>query len=374
MSPHSSHARSFKATLEQGDSYSITIGCDIQKETIEILRREAGSRRIAVIADSATGHIWKDKLMDKMASPGLSAGLYEFPAGEINKNQEEVTRLQQTLHNENYGRDTLIVAFGGGVVGDVAGFVAATYMRGLPWVNIPTTVLAMVDSSIGGKVGIDTPYGKNMVGAFWPPRAVIMDLAYLAKLPSREIINGLFEAMKTFLTSDAAALQPVLSLNLQNPLQDLTMLEDIIYASVKFKAQLTERDPLEENERKIINFGHTIGHAIELLSHYTLPHGYAVAYGMLAEAKISELCGVLSQSDCAEVFRTLEYFGIKPADFPQYPIEDIIKATRGDKKVRGGVPHYVLLESIGSVCKKDGKFAHPVKDEIVKNALLSVTS
>ena len=371
--PHNSTMHSFEATLERGNSYSVTIGYDIENETVEILRRAARSSRIAIIADTTTEKICRDGLMNKISSSGLSAGLYKFEPGEINKTQNEVTKLQHTLLDENYDRDTLIVAFGGGVVGDLVGFVAATYMRGLRWVNIPTTVLAMVDSSIGGKVGIDTRQGKNMIGAFWPPCAVIMDLKYLEKLTSREIINGLFEAVKTFLTSDANALMRALSLDLQKPLEDHALLEDIIYTSAKFKAELTKRDPREENERRVLNFGHTVGHALELCSNYTLPHGYAVAYGILVEAKISELSGILSSTDCSEVFRTLAYFGIKPTDFPKYPIEKIIEATKGDKKMRGGIPHYVLLESIGSVYKKEGQFAHAIEDIVVKKALISLT-
>ncbi|KKW19580.1 MAG: 3-dehydroquinate synthase [Parcubacteria group bacterium GW2011_GWA2_51_10] len=353
-------------------SYSILIGTGIGQKIAETISQEAAGMRVAVITDSGVRAILGEQFLRALKTAGLSAEIFEFRAGEESKNQDTITALQHALLEKRYGRDTLIVALGGGVVGDVAGFVAATYLRGVPWINVPTTLLAMVDSAIGGKVGIDTPYGKNTIGAFWMPRAVLMEIEYLSQLPAKEILNGLFEAVKTFFTSDKDSLALVERLDPAHPAEDLANLAQIVEASVRIKEGITKRDLREESERKIINFGHTIGHAIELLSRYKLPHGYSIAWGMLVEAKISELLGHLSEGDSRLIFATLSRLGIQSADFPSFNPEEIIEATKGDKKVRGGKPHYVLLERIGSVYVKDGLYAHPVDDEVVKRALQSL--
>lgn len=353
-------------------AYAITIGSRLGAELARVLARAGAGRRIAVITDSTIKRIWGDDFLRTLSGAGLSAELFDFGPGEAHKNQETVTALQHALLQGHYGRDTLIVAFGGGVVGDVAGFVAATFLRGVPYVNVPTTMLAMVDSSVGGKVGIDTPYGKNTVGAFWPPCAVVMELNYLSNLPRTEFVGGLLEAVKTFLTSERSALSLVEKLNLDDPTADPELLQRIVSTSVRIKAGVTARDPREENERKIVNFGHTIGHALELLSKYTVSHGYAIGYGMLAESKMAEILGILTTSDRAEVERVLGALGVVAADMPKFSAKEILGAIRADKKVRAGVPYYVLLQKIGAVHTKDGQYAHAVEDAIVEQALESL--
>lgn len=365
--------KTISATVEGGRTYPVVIGSGLGKGLRDIAAHEAGDSRIVVITDKLVEKMFGTQILSALETAGKPVELFSFPDGERNKNQKTVTALQHELLRARYGRDTLIVAVGGGIVGDVAGFVAATYLRGIPYINVPTTLLAMVDSSIGGKVGIDTKYGKNTIGSFWLPRAVIMDIQYLAKMPRGGIVNGLLEAVKTFMTSDREALSLAEKLNLDDPLKTPDILQEIIFRSVGIKVGVTGRDVREGNERMVVNFGHTIGHAIELLSGYRLPHGFAVGYGILVEAKISELLGILSPADCAEVYRHLARFGIMPKDFPRHSPEEILEATLADKKVRGGVPRYVLLESIGKVQQKDGQYAHPVADEIVKKALKEVT-
>jgi len=251
--------------------------------------------------------------------------------------------------------------------------VAATYLRGVPYIQMPTTLLAMVDSSVGGKVGINTPFGKNTVGAFYQPKAVIADLNFLVKQSRKELINGLMEAVKTFFTSDKEALSLAIELNLDSPLKTRDILQEIVFRSLQIKAGIAERDETEVNERKVVNFGHTIGHSIELLSGYRLPHGYAVGYGMLVEAKTSEMLNILSPEECNFVTNYLKTFGITSAPLRKFQAGQVIKASKNDKKVRGGKPYYILLESIGRVHKKDGQFAHAVKDSVVKKAFLLVT-
>ena len=352
-------------------SYPVVIGTGLEKELLAAVAKERDGR-IAVITDSIVKRLWGTQMTRLLKRSGRNVDLISFPAGERNKNQSTVTHLQHELLKRGFGRDTLIIAFGGGVVGDLAGFVAATYLRGVPYIHVPTTLLAMVDSSIGGKVGIDTPYGKNTIGAFWHPKAIISDLRFLKGLPKTQLISGLLEAVKSFFTSDKSSLSLARKLDLNDPLKNANVIQGIVYASVAHKAGVIARDERESNGRKVLNFGHTIGHAIELLSGFKIPHGYAVGYGILAETKISELLGHLSAKDRAAVHDYLAALGIRGNAISRFSIPAILRTTRSDKKTRGGVPHYVLLSSIGSVYKRDGKFAQPVKDSVVRRALRSL--
>src|SRR3989344_6845893 len=350
----------------------ITVGMNLGSETLAAIASVA-PENIAIIADSTTARLWGEQVLSLIQKSGIPADIFTFPEGENNKHQKTVTNLQHALLEKHYGRKTLIVALGGGVVGDIAGFVAATYLRGVPYIQMPTTILAMVDSSVGGKVGINTPFGKNTVGAFYQPKAVIADLNFLAHQSRKEIINGLMEAIKTFFTSDKDALLLAMEMNLESPLETSGILQEIVFRSVQIKAGIAERDEREENERRVVNFGHTIGHSLELLSGYRLPHGYAVGYGMLVEAKIAELLHFLSPEECAFIHSYLKTFGITVKPLRKFAISKILSAGKNDKKVRGGLSYYVLLSSVGTVYKKDGQFAHAVKDSVVKKAFLLVT-
>ncbi|MDO8481479.1 MAG: 3-dehydroquinate synthase [bacterium] len=353
--------------------YPIIIGINLEKEILSTLERESQNRRIAIITDSRVKKMFGQNLLSTIKKAGQKAELLTFAHGETNKSQATVTALQHALLKKKYGRDTFIIALGGGVVGDVVGFVAATYLRGVPYIQMPTTLLAMVDSSVGGKVGINTPFGKNTVGAFHQPKAVIADLNFLAHQSRKEIINGLMEAIKIFFTSDKDALSLAIELNLDSPLKTRELFQEVIFRSVQIKAGIAGRDEKESGERSVVNFGHTIGHSLELLSGFRLPHGYAVGYGILVEAKIAELMHILSTDECVFIQSYLKTFGITTAPLRKFSLPKILKATKGDKKVRGGKPRYVLLSSIGSVYKKDGQFAHPVPDPVVKKAFQALT-
>lgn len=366
----STGSQEFEVTIKEVADYPLVIGYHLEDRIAAALHTEG--KRVVVISDSTVGEKWGADVRTRLGERGISAELFTFPAGEQNKTQENVTRLQNFLLQNHYGRDSIIVALGGGVAGDLAGYVAATYMRGIPYINVPTTLLAMVDSSVGGKVGVDTPYGKNTIGAFWQPRGVFADLRFLQGLPKKEFISGLLEAVKTFITSDKSALALVEKLDLDAPLGTRDVLQEIVARSVRFKAGVASRDEREENERRILNFGHTVGHAIELLSGFSMPHGYAVGYGMLVEAKISELMGILPAEACAELFALLRRFDIEPAGLKPYAIDKVLEAMKTDKKSRGGVAYCVLLQSIGSVLIKDGQYAHPVEEVVVQRAYESL--
>jgi len=355
----------------RGESYPIVVGVELEAHILDAIQKSSPAK-IAIITDSGVKKHWGAKFVASIKKSGKPVELFSFASGENNKNQKTVTNIQHALLKKKYGRDTLIIAFGGGVVGDLAGFVAATFLRGVPYIQIPTTVLAMVDSSIGGKVGIDTLYGKNTVGAFYQPKAVIADLRYIKTQKPDHVVNGLMEAIKTFFTSDKDALEFVEKLDPKDPAHDIETVEKIVKRSMQIKSGIVMRDETERGERMVVNFGHTIGHAVELLSKFKLAHGYCVGLGMLAEAKISELKGILHGVDRLYIEGLLKKFGVTSKPLHKFPIKKILEATRMDKKSRGGVPQYVLLKEIGSVYTENGNYAHPVPDELVERSLKSI--
>lgn len=358
-------------TVEVGKAYPIVVGTALEKELIQAVLAEKATR-VAIITDSNVGKLHGKRVLKIFKDADIAAEIFEFKAGESNKNQKTVTSLQHELLKRRYGRDTLIVALGGGVVGDVAGFVAATYLRGVPFIQVPTSLLAMVDSSVGGKVGIDTVYGKNTIGAFWQPKAVVIDLEFLKTLPQHEFVNGYFEAVKTFITSDARMFARAKTLQSESPLSDMELVADIIHRSVQIKADIVARDEREQNERRVVNFGHTIGHTIELLSKFKIPHGFAVGYGMLVETEIARSLNLLPQKDFEMIRDYLTSLGITARPLSKFPASKILETTRGDKKSKGGMPHYVLVNGIGSVYTDKGQFAHAVSDAVVTTALLEL--
>lgn len=357
-----------------GGAYTISIGSDLTDELISSVKRTGEAHRVVVISDDMVAEKLGTEVLKRLASAGIQADLETFPHGEKNKTQDNATKLTHALLEKKCGRDTLLVALGGGVVGDVAGYVAATYMRGIPYLNMPTTLLSMVDASVGGKVGVDTPFGKNTIGAFWQPKAVLIDIEFLRALPKEQVLSGLIEATKVFYTADKSALSIVDSLDVSDPLAKPELLQDIIARAVEFKAGVAERDEREANERRILNFGHTVGHAIELLSQYSIPHGFAVGLGILVETKIAEDLGVLATNDRQYIVGHLARFGVEEAQLKEYNVDEVIDAMKRDKKAKAGSMYFVLLKGIGSVSTEDGQFAHAVEESVVKNAYQAVVN
>jgi 3-dehydroquinate synthase len=268
------------------------------------------------------------------------------------------------------GRDTTIIALGGGVVGDLAGFVAATFMRGVPYVQVPTSLLAMIDASIGGKTGVDTPAGKNLVGAFHQPAAVVADTAVLASLPLDHLRAGLAEAIKHGVIADAAYLDDVEQVAATIDRLDVASdaLLNLVARSIEIKADVVRRDEREGGVRKILNFGHTIGHAVELCSGYSLLHGNAVAIGMAYEGALAERLGVAEHGTSERVRHAVRVAGLPERRPPTMSADDIVRATRGDKKARAGRSEYALPNRIGEMSSA-GSWSVPVDDEIVREIL-----
>jgi 3-dehydroquinate synthase len=280
--------------------------------------------------------------------------LLTAPAGEQHKNLQSVRRLYDALLAKGVDRATLVVALGGGVVGDMAGFVAATYMRGLPLVQAPTTLLAMVDASIGGKVGVDLPQGKNLVGAFKDPRAVFADVTTLETLPPAEMRNGMAEVIKAALVGDPPLLELVTPGDPEQLLSgDPARLETLIRRAAAVKVRIVEADRLERGVRAYLNLGHTFGHALEVVTDFGVRHGHAVALGLVAAARLSHRLGLCDAALVAEVERVVDALGPwgDPAGEALLPYSGaapaLWQAMQHDKKWRDGRARFVLLRAAG---------------------------
>ncbi len=336
-----------------------------------VVARLAG-RRIAVIADQTVAHLFGERALASFTTTSVPPQLLTFPVGERNKTRATWGTLTDQLVAAGFGRDSAIVALGGGVTGDLAGFVAATFLRGVPLVQVPTTLLAMIDSSIGGKTGVDTPAGKNLVGAFHHPVLVLTDPRLLATLPPAELRAGLAEAIKHGVIADAAyfawiATQLRQILHADEP-DDATSLH-LVRRSVEIKVQVVRIDERESGLRKILNFGHTIGHAVELVSGFGVSHGDAVAIGMVAEARIAE--GLrLAEPGVADAIATVCDAAGLPVTLPEgvSPAE-VVSATRTDKKARAGHVEYALPSALGEMAGAESAYGIRVSDPDVLRAL-----
>jgi 3-dehydroquinate synthase len=354
---------------KSASDYVITIQAGLLNESIKWLPKNY--HHLVLITDETVCAHYGKSFESQLKTHGFNVLLLTFPAGERSKNAKTKQKLEEKILSHAFGRnDTLILALGGGVTGDLAGFIAATYMRGVPYIQIPTTLLAMVDSSVGGKVGVNTPQGKNLIGAFWQPLAVIADINTLKTVDKKHIIAGLIEAMKMFLTHDRESVEFLIE-NLPKILSlDESLLAEIIYRAVKIKAYVVNQDEKETGMRMVLNFGHTIGHALEKLSNYRMLHGYAVGYGILVEAKISQLMGILSEQDYEVIQSCLALLGIHKKALKKYNAERLIERTQSDKKSKAGNIRYVLLETVGKVYRSNNDYVHSVSEKIIKEAIL----
>lgn len=332
----------------------------------DTVRAAAPKHRVVVITDTVV----RDLHGTRVAS-AIGAELLAIPAGEEHKTRATWQQLTDDMLDRGLGRDTTVVALGGGVVGDLAGFVAATYMRGVPVIQVPTTLLAMVDASVGGKTGVDTPVGKNLVGAFHQPVAVVIDPLVLETLPAHHIRSGFAEIVKHGAVADAQYFERVAAFIERWPLgrrDSLTELTPIIERSVQIKSEIVARDERESGLRKILNFGHTIGHAIEAAMAYGVLHGEAVAMGLVTEARLAENLGVATKGTARVIERTCRAAGL-PTAIPGIDPQTILGFTRSDKKARTGRVEYALPVKIGEMAGGDRGWAIPVEDDVVLTAL-----
>jgi len=305
--------------------------------------------RIALISDATVLGRWGPLATESLEAAQFKVVGISLPPGEANKTLQGAEHLYGRLIEEGFGRDDVVVAFGGGVIGDLAGFVAATYHRGMPLVQVPTTLLAQVDSSIGGKVAVDHPLGKNLIGAFHSPRAVICDPAVLSSLARRERWSGVAEVVKAALVADeplVGSLEKDLEAIGDGPATESRMAE-VVERAVRIKVDIVSSDEREQGRRAILNFGHTLGHALEAVTGYgPLTHGEAVVIGMRVALEISAQLGRCSASDAARALALLSRFPAPPP-IPRPEREEVIAAVRRDKKARAGKIKFVVLTAIG---------------------------
>lgn len=329
--------------------------------------------RYAVLADERVADLYGDVACAALARAGARVDLVPFAAGEARKTVATWAELSDALVRLGVGRDGCVVALGGGVTGDVAGFVAATYLRGVDFVQVPTTLLAMVDASVGGKTGVDTAAGKNLVGAFHQPRLVVADPEVLASLPDAELRAGLAEAVKHGAIADAAYLDRIVRDAGAILRRDAAALGALVARSVEIKAEVVAADPREAGRRATLNFGHTIGHALEALSGYALPHGFAVATGMVAEAAIGEAAGVTAAGTAARLREALDALGLPTAWPPGADPEAVLAQCRRDKKVRAGRVRYALVARPGEPARTaGGDWTCEVPDAVAAEALAAL--
>lgn len=335
--------------VELGDrSYPIKIGPGASEMLRECIGSLAAARQIVVIADQTVSDLHYQRLAMSLPENAL---LVTFPPGEASKSLDAMATIYDQLARARIERSAIIIAFGGGVTGDLAGFIAASWLRGVRFVQVPTTLLAAVDSSVGGKTGVNLPAGKNLIGAFHQPQAVVIDTDFLKTLPKREYASGLAESAKHGMIRDADFVtwheEHAAALEQLEPAE----LTALIARNCAIKADVVSQDEREAGLRAILNFGHTIGHAIEHLLGYELRHGECVALGMIAENEIARVRGRLDAASCERIVRLLEALGL-PVRLPRAvtPAE-VWAACQIDKKVQSGAVHFVLLDGIGRTAR-----------------------
>jgi 3-dehydroquinate synthase len=350
-------------------SYPVYVSAGALGELETLLRTQASRARAVMIADAAVHALLQAGRFGR--SPWTGPVLL-FPPGEASKTRAQWAALTDALLADAYGRDSVIVALGGGVAGDLAGFVAATYLRGVPYLQAPTSLLAMLDASVGGKTGVDTPEGKNLIGAFHPPVAVVADPRALATLPERDYRGGMAEAVKHGLIADPEyfswiedALDPLLR-------RDEAALTRLVRRSVEIKAEVVSGDERESGRRAILNAGHTVAHAIEQVTGYEVPHGEAVALGLVAECALSETLSLAPAGLSARVAALLQRLSLPVRLAQPIPTDLLIDAMASDKKNREGRVRFALPCGLGAMDEADG-WTREAPASAIRTAIEAIT-
>ena len=333
--------------LDDKPIYDIVIENDFSKLAESFNKLNVSGRKLAVITDSNVGPLYSKQVEDELKKTGNDVFVYEFKAGEENKNLDTVCDVYEFLIKNRFDRKDMLVALGGGVVGDLTGFAAASYLRGVDFIQIPTSLLAQVDSSIGGKTGVDFRSYKNMVGAFHQPKLVYMNTSTLKSLSDRLFNSGFGEILKHGLIKDYSYLTWLKdNVDRINARQDDALCE-MISVSCNIKRRVVELDPTEKGDRALLNFGHTLGHAIEKLMDFSLYHGECVVLGMIAALKICVSKGTITDAqfnDITEVFKSYRF----PLSVSGITIERVIEVSKNDKKMDGGKIKFILLSEMGN--------------------------
>jgi len=353
-------------------SYDILIKAGLVRQLDTILEEYCPAAAYAVISDSHVGKLYGEELVQQLSAGDHRVELLTFPAGESNKTRETWASLSDRMLAAQFGRDSAVIALGGGVVSDVAGFVAATYLRGVPLVQVPTSLLAMIDSSIGGKTGVDVPAGKNLLGAFHQPRVVVADPDLLGSLASVQLAAGLAEAVKHGVIADAEYFAFLEAEYAAIFAKHAPALERLVRHSVEIKAAVVAQDEREQGRRAILNFGHTVGHAIESTSKYEVLHGEAVSIGMVYEGRLAESVGIAAAGTARRISSVLERLHL-PIERPDGShVDELLAAMRADKKVRAGEIRLALPKTIGTAHGSDGEgWTVAVGEEAIRQVLVN---
>jgi len=371
---HNSGKKSAEADLAcmvetETSSYPVFVGWEILDRLGEKMKGAGLSGTANIISDEIVFSIYGARVKKTLEKAGFAVNCCVVPPGEASKNIVQTVKIYDFLIERRVERNDIIVALGGGMIGDLAGFVAATFLRGLPWLQVPTSLIAMTDASIGGKVAVDHPQGKNLIGSFYQPHLVLSDIKILTTLPQRELTSGWAEVIKHGLILDAGFLQL-----LEDKAKDLVKLKPditskVIARSAAIKCRVVSEDEKETGRRTILNYGHTIAHGIEAASKYKrFLHGEAVAIGMMGAARLSNRLGLLPQDAVERHKALLQKFGL-PTDCSSVLLTDVLAAMELDKKVRGKAIRWVLLEDIGkTIIRSDvpAKEVLSVLQEVVK--------
>lgn len=355
-------------------AYRVTVEAGALDRLGALAASAVDAHRWAVVADATVADLYGERAVAALREDAGPTDLFTFPPGEGSKTREEWRRLTDEILAAGHGRDSAVVALGGGVTGDLAGFVAATCMRGLPVVQVPTTLLAMLDSSVGGKTAVDTGAGKNLVGAFHHPSLVVVDPGTLETLPGEQVAAGLAEAVKAAAIADAGLFDWMEERAGRLAAGDPGPLSRLVRRCVEIKAEVVAEDPEEAGRRQVLNFGHTVGHALEVLAGWDLHHGEAVAAGMRVEARLGEALGVTEAGTARRLGDLLRACGHTDRLEGEWGASRVLDAMGTDKKARRGEPRVVLLEEVGSVARRDdGGWAHPLpagrREELLAGAL-----
>jgi 3-dehydroquinate synthase len=354
--------RKIKVKLDS-HHYEVNIGSGVLGDTGHQLKANGLTAKAVIITNPTVNRLYGDNLKQSLNENGFEVITLEVADGEEQKSLETAGRLYHELTEHYAERSTPILALGGGVIGDLAGFVAATYMRGVPLIQIPTTLLAQVDSSIGGKVAVNHGQLKNKIGAFYQPRLVITDIDTLKTLPPEELANGLAEVIKSAAIRDRDFFA-YLERNIERvKALDGGVLEEVVFRSAGIKAEIVAKDERDLGIRGILNYGHTIGHALETASGFRMEHGEAIAIGMIAAGRISNQMGMLDQNELTRLKSIIEKAGL-PTEMPELEVEGLTAAITHDKKVVGGRIRFVLLKSIGTAVITD-----EVSPSLIESAL-----
>ncbi len=357
------------------DSYEISIGYDLQEELIDDIGKGLVGKikKFAVITDTNVRDLYARPICEKLLNEGYIVDLFVIPAGEKSKTRETKAKVEDAMLEKSYRRDCCIIAVGGGVVTDLAGFIAGTFARGVPFINYATTLLAAADASVGGKTAVDTPLATNLIGLFNQPKKVYIDIAAWTTLPRRHMASGMAETIKHACLASFDMFE-FIEENLESILTfDKFACEYIAENNCRIKYDIVMKDERESGLREVLNLGHTVGRAIETVSDYQLLHGEALAIGMAAEVLLSARLGYMSEEQAERVISLYDRTGL-PTRIPDYiDREALVKKLYTDKKVRDGKLRFVLQKGIGNVVEfAPGVFAKPIEEELAREIIMEL--